>query len=308
MKRTLLCIFLLFEISGFAQTYTFTTLVIFPNSSQKSAVNPMAPTIDGLGNIYGISFRGGANDGGTLFKVTPAGSLSVLYSFPNNTFPQGAVVRDSHGNLYGGTARGGTYNEGFIFKVTSAGKMTILHSFSSSAVSGYYSLARDSGGNLYGYDASGNGSLFKLTPRGEYTILYAFCSLSDCADGGGPFASGPAGGPIIMPDGNLYGMTGGGGTLGYGTIFRITPQGQQTILYNFLGGSDGANPHSKLTKDSAGNLYGTTYSGGAFGGGTVFKLSPSGVESVLYNFCALTACAQCKEPKWPLNVHAECYQ
>lgn len=296
MKTKLLLILLLLPALGFAQTYTYTTLVSFPNSSKKSAVNPFAPTIDVMGNIYGISYYGGANNGGTVFKVTPAGSMSVLYSFAYRTFPYGSLVRDPAGNLYGITQFGGTYDAGMIFKVTPAGKMINLYNFSGAG--GGSPLARDTAGNLYGYDYSGKPSLYRLTPSGVYSILYTFCSLSACADG-----DGPAGGPILKPDGNLYGVTAAGGTLGYGTVFKVTPEGQEAVLYNFLGGTD-ASSGSKLTQDAAGNLYGTSYYGGANNNGTVFNLTSSGVESVVYDFCSLTDCADGRYPNGPVIVDA----
>jgi uncharacterized repeat protein (TIGR03803 family) len=294
MKTKLALLLLLLPVLGFAQTYTFSTLVSFPASSKKSASAPFAPIIDGSGNLYGISYYGGTFDGGTVFKVTPSGKLSVLHSFPYRTFPQGTPVRDSAGNLYGVTELGGAYDFGFIFKLSPSGKLTVLYNFPSGAILGVNSLLRDSAGNLYGYNESiaENGSLFKLTPSGEYSTLYSFCSLSDCADG-----SFPVGSPIMKADGNLYGVTQNGGSLGYGTVFEVTPEGKETVLYSFMGGSDGANPSARLTQDAAGNLYGTTYNGGTSALGTVFKLTPADVESVLHSFCSLSGCSDGIEPE-----------
>jgi len=213
----------------------------------------------------------------------------VLYSFPYRSFPRGTLIRDSAGNLYGQSI-------GVVFKLTPAGRFIVLHTFTAGGPPG--SLARDSAGNLYGYDGVGTGSLFKLTPSGAYSLLYTFCSQSNCADG-----SNPVGAPIIKSDGNFYGNTSDGGSLNNGTIFEVTPQGQETVLYSFMGGSDGANPTSKLTQDAAGNLYGTTYNGGGnnyYSDGVVFKLTPTGVESVLYAFCSLSGCADGVEPEGPV--------
>lgn len=298
MKTKLVLLLVLLPVLGFAQTYTFSTLSSFPPTSKDGPVSPSAPTIDGSGNLYGMSYFGGTYNGGTVFKVTPAGKLSVLHSFAYHTFPSGSVIRDSAGNLYGTTSFGGAYDSGVIYKITSAGKFTNLYSFQ---FGGGSSVMRDSAGNLYGYDtiASGNGSLFKLTPSGAYSTLYTFCSLTDCADG-----SSPVGSPIMKADGNLYGATANGGSLGYGTVFEVTPEGEETVLYSFMGGSDGANPFAKVTQDASGNLYGTTYNGGTSTLGTVFKLTPAGIESVLYSFCLLGSCSDGMEPEGTVILDA----
>jgi len=299
MKSKLLVLSFLFSGLAFAQTYTFSTLVNFPNSSKQSAVNPWPPVVDAAGNIYGSSFYGGKFNSGSIFKVTPSGALSVLYSFgstPNDGgLPQGALIRDAAGNLYGEAYEGGAKGFGIIFKVSPTGKETILYSFTDeSAVSAIPSLARDSSGNLYGYNAAANnenGSVFKLAPNGTYTTLYTFCSLANCADG-----QKPVGGPIMKPDGKLYGVTAGGGTgtcppvTSCGIVFQLDLNGNETVLHDFSAGGDGFVPSAHLTQDSAGNLYGVTAGGGLFLSGTIFKVDPSGRESIVYNFCPQINC------------------
>jgi uncharacterized repeat protein (TIGR03803 family) len=304
VKTRLLAILLLFPLCSFAQTYTFSTLVNFPSSSKKGPFNPNSLTIDSAGNLYGLSTLGGTYGGGTLFKVTPKGVLSVLYSFGGTDTsgfqPYGSVIRDSEGDFYGETFLGGTSNYGTIFKITPPGKETTLYSFSQElSVEGGSSMTRDSAGNLYGYNFNGNGSVFELATEGTYRTLYAFCSLANCTDG-----AQPAGGPIIR-NGKLYGMTslGGTNTCGAetcGTVFEMDTSGNETILHNFAGGTDGYDPPYKLTQDAAGNLYGATGAGGAHGWGTLFKITPSGQESVLYAFCAQSQCTDGASPGSPL--------
>ena len=150
----------------------------------------------------------------------------------------------------------------------------------------YGGLVQDaSSGNLFGTTyyggASGKGTVFELTPAGVESVLYSF---TGGADGGYP----PTG---LLRDsaGNLFGTALGGGTGGQGVVFKVTAADVESVLYNFTGGADGGYPESSLVEDSAGNLYGTTFNGGASGLGTVFMLTPAGVETVLHSFTGGTA-------------------
>jgi uncharacterized repeat protein (TIGR03803 family) len=148
-------------------------------------------------------------------------------------------------------------------------------------------VVRDSGGNLYGTTANGGeipclggsgcGVVFKVQPNGVETVLHTFTGTPDGND--------PLGGLIPSPSGNaFYGTTWLGGTHGAGTVFKVDVNGNYRVLYNFTpGGADGANPFFNLVRDAAGNLYGVA-GGGSSGRGVVFKVDPTGVESVLYNF------------------------
>jgi uncharacterized repeat protein (TIGR03803 family) len=218
---------------------------------------------------------------------------TVIYSFPispDGTFPKGlnptfTPILDGSGNLYGATTEGGAYSDGTVFKVTPKGKETVRHGFSNKRKdNGFFpagSLVLDGKGNLYGTTSDGGaysyGTVFKVTPEGKETVLHSF--KDDGTDGVEPYA-----GVIIDQTGNLYGTTSYGGTIDdYGTVFKVTPSGEYTILYNFGGSGDGIYPNA-LALDSKGNLYGTTFQGGAYGVGTVFELTPSGTETVIWSF------------------------
>ena len=145
----------------------------------------------------------------------------------------------------------------------------------------YASVIRHAG-NLYGTTVGGgvsnSGVVFKLDPAGNETVLYTFCPNGNCVDGISPNAV------IRDKEGNLYGTTTFGGGANSGVVFKLDPTGAETVLYSFAGGADGANPFGSLIRDEAGNLYGTTTAGGPSGQGTVFKVDPSGSETVLYSF------------------------
>jgi len=223
--------------------------------------------------------------------LAQAQTYKVLHSFiPNGKDGLGSsasLVLDAQGNLYGTTADGGKNIYGTVFKITSAGKESVLHAFGNGG-DGKIPMAgliQDSAGNLYGTTLEGGagmafGAAFKLNKAGAETMLYSF----DGTDG-----ELPEGGLIRDSSGNLYGTTLGGGKNAAGTVFKLSKGGTETILYNFgsaAGFTDGALPAAGLIQDAQGNLYGTTeyYGANGFTGGTVFKLDPSGVETVLYSF------------------------
>jgi uncharacterized protein (TIGR03437 family) len=241
------------------------------------------------GNFYGTTNYVGNNIYGTVYRITPGGTLTTLYSFAgsaNGTNPNAGLIQASDGNLYGTTYSGGGINEGTVFKITPAGTLTTLHSFCSNGIVGHCDganpvagLIQATDGNFYGTTESGgaavSGIVFKITPGGTLTMLYSFCTQTGCADGSMPQA-----GLVQASDGNFYGTTSQGGTNGSGTVFRLTPGGTLTTLYSFCaqaGCTDGGTPVAALIQASDGNLYGTTSTGGANSDGTVFKvtLAPS---------------------------------
>jgi len=166
---------------------------------------------------------------------------------------------------------------------------TTLHSFDNTdGASPWAAFLQATDGNFYGTTAGGGpdgyGTVFKITPSGTLTTLHSF----DGVDGSGPYA-----GLIQATDGNFYGTTGGRGANGYGTVYKITPSGTLTVLYSFCSQSDctdGAETYAGLIQATDGNFYGTAFIGGANGGGTVYRITPSGTLTVLYSFCSQSGC------------------
>lgn len=256
----------------------------FPNINPSSPATPLAR--DAEGNLYGS-----AGDGsfGAIIKLTPNGTLTDLYSF-NNSDGQGGfggLIIDPQGNLYGTSGVGGSsqcsFGCGTVYELTATGKFQLLHSFS--GPDGYYpnpDLIRDTTGNLYGTTRFGGsnaactigggcGTVFEITASGTEIVLYSF--------GGGSDGLCPDVGLVRDRAGNLYGTTSLGGinscfSGSCGVVFKLAPDGTQTVLHSFAGGADGANPNGALALDSKGNLYGTTLYDGAHGYGTVFKVTP----------------------------------
>jgi uncharacterized repeat protein (TIGR03803 family) len=241
-----------------------------------------------------------------LAAAAQAQTYTVLYSFtgPDGANPYAGVTQDAKGNLYGTTYWGGDlncnggYGCGTVFKLDTTGKETVQYSFCvasncTDGASPEAGVIQDSQRNLYGTTvnggASNSGVVFKLDPMGKETVLHSFCVAHNCTEGGNPS------GVIRGAKGNLYGTTSnGGGTgcgnnLGCGTVFKVDTTGKETVLYSFSGAPDGKYPTSGVIQDSKGNLYGTTRLGGTachpYGGcGTVFKLDPTGKETVMYSF------------------------
>jgi uncharacterized repeat protein (TIGR03803 family) len=271
-----------------AQTATETVLHNF--ASPPKGAFPYAGVInDSAGNLYGTANSGGPANAGVVYKIDTAGRQTVLYSFTGGSDggnPYGGVVRDAAGNLYGTTVYGGAASSGVVFKIDPSGHETVLYTFSGGADGAYpyAGVIRDSAGNLYGttcYGGSvgyGYGVVFKLDATGHLTVLHSFPSTDgDTPDGENPYA-----GVIRDSAGNLYGTTFSGGSGGFGVVYSLDPSGHETVLYSFKGWSDGGYPYAGVIRDSAGNLYGTTYTGA--NGGVVYKLDTTGNETVLYTF------------------------
>jgi uncharacterized repeat protein (TIGR03803 family) len=242
------------------------------------------------GNFYGTTEFGGASGDGTVFRMTSAGSLTVVHSFadgaPDGSLPGGALVQAANGNFYGTTRAGGTSNGGTVFTMTLTGAVTVGHSFSAAVDGGRYpyaGLLQATDGNFYGtapqsQSPSEFGTIFQITPAGAFTVLHTFAGGT--SDGGGPYA-----GLLQASDGNFYGTTTAYGAFGNGTVFKLTPAGSYALLHSFAGGTtDGAHPFAALIQATDGNFFGTTFDGGASGAGTVFKITPAGTLTVLHAF------------------------
>ena len=267
--------------------YTFTPL--------EDGDGPTNLVFDDQGNLYGTTLYGGgsqtcSNGGcGTVFQLVPVNGVwtkNVLYSFTggaDGSVPLGGVVLDKAGNLYGTTWEGGTNGAGTVFELVRSGNVwteVVLHSFTGGNDGGtpLSGLVLDNRGHLYGTTSRGGtanfGTVFEIahTQNGwKERVLHSF--TGNGSDGTVPYA----GSLILDGAGNLYGTTSGGGTSNFGTVFQLSrPQPGvviETILYNFLGGSDGSAPYTGVIIDAAGNLYGTTSIGGIGGNGTVFTLT-----------------------------------
>jgi uncharacterized repeat protein (TIGR03803 family) len=266
--------------------YNFTT-------SNFGGTTPYAGLIQGAdGNLYGTANGGGSNNTGTVFKITPTGSLTALTSFTgsNGGYPFAGLVQGTDGNFYG-TTNTPLYNPslsypGTVFKVTPTGNLTTLVSFSTSnGIFPFAGLIQGIDGNFYGatFEAGSSdyGTVFRMTPAGGLTTLVSFAG----ANGGLPSANLMQG-----SDGNFYGTTYEGGStyvpsnnLGDGTIFKMTPAGSLTTLVSFTGGN-GEFPADSLVQGNDGNFYGTTTEDTVNDDGTVFKMTPAGVLTTLAYF------------------------
>jgi uncharacterized repeat protein (TIGR03803 family) len=285
---------------GPARMFTSEILCSFGNNSS-DATAPDGELIQASdGNFYGTTSGGGVNGAGTVFQITPAGAETVLHSFaggpsdganPDNV----RLIQDSDGSFLGTTSKGAGYDQGAIFRLSPEGIVTVLHSFAGAPSDGHgpgAGLLQGSDGNFYGttvYGGTNNlGTVFQLTPAGVYTVLYSFGSGNDVTQ--------PASALVEGSDGNYYGVADAGGTKGEGGLFKVTPEGVETVLHSFaafFGPIDGSISYplpAHLLKGSDGNFYGTTVNGGAYGDiqnngfGAVFELAPNGVVTILHSF------------------------
>jgi uncharacterized repeat protein (TIGR03803 family) len=272
---------------------TYTSVYDFNGSSDGAA--PLSDLIsDAIGNLYGTAQEAGSGNVGVVFKVAPDGTETVLHSFSggaDGSSPAAGVVMDAKGSLYGTTTYGGGCHGGYgpgcgiVFKITPDGVETVLHAFTdgSDGSSPSAGVILDKKGNLYGTTGQSDasyGTVFEIKASGEFNVLHTFTQYNDGAN--------PTGRLVRDTDGNLYGTTEVGpnnGNNGCGTVFKLTPEGAETLLYTF-NGFDGCSPSAGLIRDHSGNLYGTTVYGGTFsrGCGVVFKLSPDGQETTLHSF------------------------
>jgi uncharacterized repeat protein (TIGR03803 family) len=266
----------------------------FTGSANDGAFPQGGVTLGTDGNFYGTTYEGGSATAGAVFKVTPGGSATTLYSFTGGSdgaYPYAPPVEGNDGNFYGTTTAGGNTAVcnsgcGTIYKITPAGALTTLYKFDiTHGYAPYGPLVLGTDGNFYGTAPNGTsanaGVIFRITPAGKFTLLFSF----DLTHGENPFS-----GLVQGADGNFYGTTIYGGATGGGVIFKITRSGNLTVLHNMNGTTDGARPYGGLVLASDGNFYGANAYGGtvnsncADGCGTVFKITPKGAYSVLGKF------------------------
>jgi uncharacterized repeat protein (TIGR03803 family) len=258
------------------------------------------------GDLYGTTSGGGENGAGTIYKITPSGQFTLLYTFcsqvncTDGAEPQEALVQTSDGTFYGTTISGGAYGNGTVFTFSATGGLTTLYSFCAKTACAdgsfpFIGLTLANDGNFYGTTAEGGnqnnslcppnygcGTVFRITPSGQLTTLYSFCSQSNCSDG-----ALPQGLLVQAKDGNLYGTTDNGGGENSGTIYKISLQGTFTQMHSFCNPEiclDGLDPIGGVIQATDGNLYGTAYLGGRGGWGTAFQMTPAGKFTVIHNF------------------------
>jgi len=317
-----------------ANTFATTEKVVYSLQGPPDGSSPQASLVaDSAGNLYGTTEVGGSNYG-AVFELSPPATAGgtwteqVLHTFQNDstdgTYPTGTLVFDKQGNLYGTTQEGGPSGTGTIFELTApttaGGEWTeaILWTFPANFLKGYSpagKLSIDAAGNLYGTTGAGGpkvktctlcGVVFELVkPKTSdqvwaERVLYNFGVVAH--DGFVPS-------PDLLLRGGMYGTTRAGGTNNYGTVFQLTPHTglwTETILYNFAS-SEGIVPQGGLIADAAGNLFGTTSSGGTdetCSCGTIYELSPPAVaggawqKSTLYSFTGLSDGARPFGPLW----------
>ncbi len=241
------------------------------------------------GNFYGTTQGGGTGLTGTVFKITPAGKLTTLYSFPNSTVdgasPVFGVFQASNGDFYGVTPAGGEYGNGVFFRITSAGSFKLLASFPSSADGSNPNLpTQGTDGNFYGTTHNGGaccGTVYKVTAAGKITLLYTF-----------PGGEGSSVGQLVEgSDGNFWGVTNGVPFISGGELFKVSPKGDFTVVHTFSGTGDACCPVSGLIAGSDGYLYGASNAGGTANVGAIYRVQPSTDDyAVLYSFCGTSPC------------------
>lgn len=284
----------IFSLSALSHAQTETDIAYFSTSITYGGV-----TFDSAGNLYGVTDNGGSSPNcggvgsgcGSIFQLSPAGGTSwtqtTIYNFQNHAdgaLPLAGLTVDSAGNLYGTNfgsyTQGGSSHPGVAFELSPAANnswtFTTLYTFDQTkeTVPPSSPLTIDTAGNLYGVTYYGgrfsNGSVFELSKTGgvwKETILHSFGGPGDGSLPYGPLA--------IDSEGNLYGTTSAGGSAGWGTAYELSRQTsgvwKESLLYTFV---SARSPQAGLILDSAHNLYGTTFAGGAYGNGVVFRLSP----------------------------------
>jgi uncharacterized repeat protein (TIGR03803 family) len=277
----------------------FTLLYSFSGSD---GAEPQAGLIaDASGNLFSTTDYGGANGYGTVFELVKGSSgytQQVLYSFASGNdgaYPEAGLVADAAGNLFGTTYSGGTSGDGTVFELvkgSSGYTEQVVYSFSGAPGDGSYpaaGLIADASGNLFGTTYEGgagdSGTVFELVKGSSGYTEQVLHSCTGGSDGAAPYA-----GLIEDASGNLFGTTYDGGASNKGTVFELQKGDSgytEQVLYSFSAGSDGGTPYAGLIEDKAGNLFGTTYIGGAHGYGTVFELQKGSggyTEKVLYSF------------------------
>jgi len=243
------------------------------------------------GDLY-FTTGGAGFHTGEVYRITPEGKLTPAHKLAGQS--KAGLLLATDGNFYGTTPLGGVKRVGSVFRMTPDRKLTTIYSFclESGCPDGTEpetGLIQGNDGNLYGTTtgaaAYNHGTIFRMTLDGQLATLHNFCSQPNCTDGVGAIA------PLLQAsDGNFYSTTANGGTGGkpLGTVYRMTPSGVFTVLYNFCSQpncTDGGNPQTGLMQASDGNLYGTAESPGV-----AYRITLDGSYQVVYTFCSLPKC------------------
>ena len=286
-----------------AEGSEFTTVHRFTGYPDDASDDSSALIVGGDGNFYGTSRNGGSEASGAIFRLTPTGQITILHSFDRGGFldgyqPQTSLLQASDGNFYGVASSGGPANGGTLFRLTPTGAFTVLHVFAGAAdgarPAGALIQGRDgslygvagSGGSTAGNFGTGYGVIYRMALDGTFTVLHVF---ADAADGAFPLAA-----LVRTGDGSFCGVTQGDTFSDEATVFRLAADGTLTTLHRFAPSAyhEGFSPVAGLLLSSDGNLYGTTSDGGAYGGGTIFRLSLTGNFAVVHSFNGQTFQAQ----------------
>jgi uncharacterized repeat protein (TIGR03803 family) len=267
-------------------------------------------TLGSDGNYYGTTQNGGAFAFGSVYKLTPTGTLTNLWSFTEDHttqhindagFPSYAPLLGQDGNFYGVASGDYTGDYGDFYKVTAKGAFT-PHNFNFTDGDGPNLPVQGSDGSFYGTTQFGGdptckcGVVYKTTTAGKITVLHNFT-------GGASDGNRPTGILVQGKDGDFYGTTYSGGSNGLGTIFKISSTKVYKLIHSFTGDPDGTHPLAGMIAGSDGNLYGTTTTGGSHNGGSVYKLTTAGALSIVYNFCAKSGCVDGFNLNTPLIQH-----
>jgi uncharacterized repeat protein (TIGR03803 family) len=306
MKFAVLAILILATLSLIQPASAQTFQVLYTFKGGPDGGNPLSGvTFDADGNLYGTTTVGGnVGGGGVVYKLDSLGNETPLYAFngwEDGGNPSAGVILDREGGIYGVTPFGGVGGSyGVVYTINKQNQEKQLYLFhgGTDAQGAYTDLIRDSKGNLYGTGIIGGayncGAVYRVTRTGIESVLYSFTCGND---GAYPTA-------VLASDeqGNLYGTTQAGGTYNQGVVFKLDPNNNETVLYTFTGGADGASPMAGVTRSKSGNLFGTAYIGGAYGYGAVYEISGSGEFSVLYSF---TGGADGYAPQGPVTYNEQ---
>jgi uncharacterized repeat protein (TIGR03803 family) len=277
IRRLLIGLFALGFVLNCVSAQTFSKLHDFENCSAQGPCDPEYPNLLAQGrdgNLYSTTYQGGTNNVGSVFKVTPSGSVTTIHSFAldgsDGMYPYGGLTLGSDGNFYGTTWSGGVYRAGTVFKIKPSGQLTVLYSFGAREGGDPYAPpVEGADGNYYGVTSFRAG--YKVSSSGTYTLLTTSIPAQSYA-------------PLTFAsDGNFYG-TSYSGPNGQGAVFQMKKTGEVKLIYQFTG-KHGTYPYGPVVQGPDGALYGTTYFGGDFNTcGVVFRLTISGEQTVLHNF------------------------